>query len=100
MPPHKMSKVLDDFLMTVPFLEVGFCTASEHRRFASACSIVTMQLASDDSMLASCGQLVCVICKLFQLEPFRYQFQLLIVHFRVIPLGSVVEPDCHVEVLH
>ena len=86
--------------MAVPFLEVGLVQRGEEISFACACNIVTMQLASADSILASCGQLGCEIWKLVKLEPFCYEFQLLIVQFRVPLLGSVVEPDCHVEVVH
>ena len=68
--------------------------------FASACNVVMMQLASVDSIFASCGQLGYGTCKLVQLEPFCYEFQLLIVQFRLPFLGSVVEPDCHVKVVH
>ena len=60
MPPHETSKVLSDFLLAVPFLEVGLVyrvSRGEEVSFASVCNIATMQVASDDSIFASCGQL-------------------------------------------
>ena len=45
MPLHETSKVLSDFMMAVPFLEVGLVervSRAEEVAFASACNIVTM----------------------------------------------------------
>ena len=44
-PPHETSKVLSDFKMAVPFLEVDLVdrvSTGEEDGFASACNVVTM----------------------------------------------------------
>ena len=54
--PHETSKVRSELLLAVPFLEVGLVqrgSRGEEVTFASACNIVTTQLATDDSILAS-----------------------------------------------
>ena len=89
--------------MAVPFLEAGLVqqvSRGEEVSSASTCKIVTMQSASDDSILASCGQLGYGMWKLVQLEPFATNSRSLIVQFRVTLLRSVVEPNCHVNVVH
>ena len=70
MRPHEMSKVLSDFLLAVPFLEVVLVQQvirGEAVSFASICNIVMMQLARDNSIFASPEQLGCGIWKLVQL---------------------------------
>ena len=64
-----------DLFLAVSFLEIGFVSRvsrGDEVSFVSTCDIVTMQLASDDSIFASRGQLGCGIWKLVQ--PFRYEF--------------------------
>ena len=72
----------------------------EEVSLANACNIVQMQLASARLNLESCAQHGCGFWELGQLELFCYEFQRLNIQFRVPLLGSVTEPDCHVEVVH
>ena len=103
MSSHEATKVLSDFRLVVSLLEVGLVkevSRGEEVLLSGAGDIVAVQLAGDDSIFTSGGQLRGGVRELVQLETSSYHFYFLIIQLRV-PLPRVsIMPNGHVKIVH